>query len=208
MSGLIYVGGGLKLDFLGSYWLSAGGTSHSFDDIDLGSSSASGLLVLAAAARGASSNLSGASVNGNATTQVALATGANGSAALYQITGVGGIGDVVLSSGNAPVEWGLGVYKIRGLRDHAVYDIDDDDTGALSLDVLSGGLVIGAGMGVGGSSTGITWDALNRNFNDNTPPLNSQFSAASQIFDTAQTPLSITATNTNTYERYVAGSWR
>lgn len=217
MSRVIFIeSGGVKLDSLGVHNYIAGSTetSHTFDDVDLGAASGSGLLVVGAGILGAlGAEVTTITVNGSATTQVASAAGGGRSAKLFHITGQSGVGDILV---NAPVgasQWFIGLWKLRGVQSTTAAATgtkvgaltESPLTVAFDVPKLGAGIAFMIGDAIGG---GTTWSGLTEDF-EITDANIGRGTGASLKFNTAQTTLSVSATTTITGRGMLVGaSWR
>jgi hypothetical protein len=184
--------------------------SHLFEDLDLGPLSASGLLVIGTAISGANAPITAVTVNGNAATLVTSVGSGSRFAALHQIAGQGGIGDIEVAVSNTATRWLIGLYKLRGLHSFTAHDFDDDSAGSLSFDVLARGAAIAFHLGDGNPTDPPTISGLTRDFSTSVGAGagKSTFSGASGVFDAAQTPLAVTITDAASALRSSGVSYR
>ena len=216
MSRVIFIeSGGVKLDALGGHqYRNTSETSHSFDDVDLGASSSSGLLVIGAGIIGSpTSEVNSLTVNGSSATQVASAAGGGRSAKFFQITGQSGTGDIAVECAAGATQWFLGLWKLRGVQSTTaaatgtkVGSLTESPlTVAFDVPKLGAGIAFMIGDVTGG---GTTWSGLTEDF-EITDAINGRGTGASLKFNTAQTALSVSATTTITGRGMLVGaSWR
>lgn len=211
MSRVLFIGGGLKVDFLGSHGIS--GPTYVFEDIDLGVPSSSGLLILGVGINSLGSSVTSVTVNGNAASETVGSAGSGRDAGLYQIAGESGVGDVTVNVGALGQRCKIALWQLRGVRNTTAYDTDSYSTTpptvpapAVSLDVPKFGAAI-AFLFMDTTSTAHAWTGLPEIFEDHAETTIA--SGGSQIFNAAQTPLnvSVTPTGTSSGARMVAASW-
>lgn len=212
MSKLIFIGGGGVADFfVGGHVANVASTaSHSFDDIDLGATYPTGLLVLGVAITGggAAVTIGSVTVNGNAATQAVLFKQASSTAlGLYYLVGVGGVGDVVVNtSGANGTRFHLSVLKLRGVRSSTPQDTKSGNGNTVSLTIPKNGAGVGlvADFNV---ATGFVWSGLTKR--DELVNVNAVTSCGSQAFDTLQSGLTVGVSSPAPFSRcIVAASWR
>jgi hypothetical protein len=209
---ILHESGGVKIDYLDSAAaITASLDRHTFTDLDLGLSGSSEILLIGAVAIGTNAPIVAIRVNGNAATLVEdLAVPPTRFAALYQISGESGAGDVEIEVSNTASRWAVGLYKLRALQNSTAQDTDDDSTGSLSFDVPARGAGIVFHMGDNNPTTPPAFAGITRDFSVTVGSGGSQttLSGGSIRPDTAQTPLAVTITDAAASEINLAASWR
>lgn len=217
MSRVIFIeSAGVKLEPLGGHNYRGGGTesSHTFEDVDLGAASGSGLLVIGAGVMGpVGTQVDVVTVNGSAATLVASAEAGGRAARMLRITGQSGTGDVVVNASLGASEWFLGLWKLRGVRSATAAATgtkvgtltENPLTVAFDVPKLGVGIAFMIGDVVGG---GTTWTNLYEDF-ELTDAINRRGTGASRKYSAAQTSLSVSAaTSISGRGMLVGASWR
>lgn len=213
MSRVIYIGGGVKADFLGHHEaFVVAAASHTFEGVNLGPASSSGVLVIAAHMVGTSDTISSVSVNGTPATEAIQAASTSTSAGLWYITGQSGVGDVQLSIGNDAQRWRAALWKLRGLSEVSPRDTDAgiDAGGAynipLSLDAPGGSVAICYAAGSGVPITDMVFAGVEEDFNDTQNFVN--HGGGRVLVASAATITPSVAGSANATARFIGAIWR
>jgi hypothetical protein len=195
--------------------IDTGSTSdNQSETMDFGAEPGAGetrLLVIAAGTTGVT-NVGNVVIGGVSATIIGPAIeGATFEFLAYAEVPTGISGTVSFSwSGGPSVDTGIGIWRVMNVTETPFDTATDDITDPLdvSLNVPANGIVIASSFAVNG--TGITFNGLaNEDFEVDVSGSNERHAGASELFASAQTPLSLTISNPNspTDNVGVAASW-